>query len=699
MSTLAIGKTLLGGKYRIERVLGQGGFGITYLACHTMLDKRVAIKEFFPQSFCNRDSSTSRVVLGTLSAAELVERFRLKFIKEARNISRLSHSAIVQIHDIFEENDTAYYVMDYIEGESLSALVRREGPLASARALHLVRCVGDALSYIHGLKMNHLDVKPANIMLSQATGQPTLIDFGLAKQYDEGGHQTTSTPVGISHGYAPMEQYNIGGVSLFSPETDIYALGATLYYLLSGETPTEAPKLINEELTFPATIPANLVAPIRRAMSPAKRDRYSSVADFLQALETPAALADEPETSFDEPAVEATVVDETPKSTPQPTPKPAPQPKPQPAPQSAPQSAAVKENPITPTPKKKGSKKWLWTVVILLLVAGGFWGGRTAMTHLREQQAIADSITLAEQAAEQDTAIVLEVSPEAEQTIQATTQSAEQERLAQEKVEKDKAEKECLAEEKAAKEQAEKERLAEEKAAKEKAEEERLAAEKAERERLAAEQAAKEKAEKERREREARETAEKAEREQLAREAANKTYKVGDYYNVNGKEGVVFYVDASGKHDKIVSLTQSRGKLQWSSNESEQKRLIGASSKTNGAANMQAVQQRPNWRTDYPAFAWCANLGSGWYLPAIEELKLFTLNKSVHDAVNRTLATKGGTRLYNKRDSGKWYCSSTEENRQYSDGEFGAWSVSMIGVHTNRGSKYGDGYVRAVSAF
>ncbi|MBR3846281.1 MAG: serine/threonine protein kinase [Alistipes sp.] len=323
MSTLAIGKPLLGGKYRIERVLGQGGFGITYLACHTMLDKRVAIKEFFPQSFCNRDSSTSRVVLGTLSAAELVERFRLKFIKEARNISRLSHSAIVQIHDIFEENDTAYYVMDYIEGESLSALVRREGPLASARALHLVRCVGDALSYIHGLKMNHLDVKPANIMLSQATGQPTLIDFGLAKQYDEGGHQTTSTPVGISHGYAPMEQYNIGGVSLFSPETDIYALGATLYYLLSGETPTEAPKLINEELTFPTTIPANLVAPIRRAMSPAKRDRYSSVADFLQALETPAASAEEPETSFDEPAVEDTVVDEEKqKPTPKPTPKP-----------------------------------------------------------------------------------------------------------------------------------------------------------------------------------------------------------------------------------------------------------------------------------------------------------------------------------------------------------------------------------------
>ncbi|MBQ6882285.1 MAG: protein kinase [Alistipes sp.] len=665
MSTLAIGKTLLGGKYRIERVLGQGGFGITYLACHTMLDKRVAIKEFFPQSFCNRDSSTSRVVLGTLSAAELVERFRLKFIKEARNISRLSHSAIVQIHDIFEENDTAYYVMDYIEGESLSALVRREGPLASARALHLVRCVGDALSYIHGLKMNHLDVKPANIMLSQATGQPTLIDFGLAKQYDEGGHQTTSTPVGISHGYAPMEQYNTGGVSLFSPETDIYALGATLYYLLSGETPTEAPKLINEELTFPATIPANLIAPIRRAMSPAKRDRYSSVADFLQALETPAASANEQETSFDEPAVEATAVDETPKSTSKPTPKPAPQPKPQPtpqpAPQSAPQSAAVKEHPITPTPKKKGSKKWLWTIVILLLVAAGFWGGRTAMTHLREQQAIADSIALAE--------------AERAAFVQDSTEKAN--------AAAEKAEKERLAKEKAAEEK----RLAEEKAAKEKAEQERLAAEKAE---------------KERREREAREAAEKETEERFAPmvnagKGRDGVYRVGDYYNVNGKEGVVFYVDASGRHGKIVSMTQSSGELEWSSNTSEQKQLIGASSETDGAANMQAVQQRPNWRADYPAFAWCANLGSGWYLPAIEELELFTLNNSVHDAVNRTLAAKGGTRLYNKGET-KSYWSSTEENRQYS-GYSCAWYVNMGDGYPYNANKSNYNYVRAVSAF
>ncbi len=598
MSTLAIGKTLLGGKYRIERVLGQGGFGITYLACHTMLDKRVAIKEFFPQSFCNRDSSTSRVVLGTLSAAELVERFRLKFIKEARNISRLSHSAIVQIHDIFEENDTAYYVMDYIEGESLSALVRREGPLASARALHLVRCVGDALSYIHGLKMNHLDVKPANIMLSQATGQPTLIDFGLAKQYDEGGHQTTSTPVGISHGYAPMEQYNIGGVSLFSPETDIYALGATLYYLLSGETPTEAPKLINEELTFPATIPANLVAPIRRAMSPAKRDRYSSVADFLQALETPAASAEEPETSFDEPAVEATVVDETPKSTPKPTPKPAPQPKPQPtpqpAPQSAPQSAAVKEHPITPTPKKKGSKKWLWTVVILLLVAGGFWGGRTAMTHLREQQAIADSIALAE--------------AERAAFVQDSTEKAN---AAAEKAEKDRLAKEKAAEEK---------RLAEEKAAKEKSEQERLAAEKAERER---------------REREAREAAEKAERERLAREeAARQAAARASRGSINGHEWVDLGLSVKWATCNVGASSPSEYGNYYAWGETRTKSEYDEENSKTYNKSMGDIAGNPNYD------AARANWGSSWRLPTKAEFR------ELKDKCTWTWTSQGGHNGY-----------------------------------------------------
>ena len=118
MQQLSIGTLLQGGKYRIERVLGQGGFGITYLAVQSLLERKVCIKEFFYREYCERDEETSHVTLGTQSNQELVERFLNKFLKEARTISQLEHANIIHIHDIFNENNTAYYVMDYIEGES-----------------------------------------------------------------------------------------------------------------------------------------------------------------------------------------------------------------------------------------------------------------------------------------------------------------------------------------------------------------------------------------------------------------------------------------------------------------------------------------------------------------------------------------------------------------------------------------------------
>lgn len=118
MQQLSIGTLLQGGKYRIERVLGQGGFGITYLAVQSLLERKVCIKEFFYREYCERDEETSHVTLGTQSNQELVERFLNKFLKEARTISQLEHANIIHIHDIFKENNTAYYVMDYIEGES-----------------------------------------------------------------------------------------------------------------------------------------------------------------------------------------------------------------------------------------------------------------------------------------------------------------------------------------------------------------------------------------------------------------------------------------------------------------------------------------------------------------------------------------------------------------------------------------------------
>ena len=284
MQHLQPNTTLQGGKYKIERVLGQGGFGITYLATDIALDRKVAVKEFFPKDYCDRNGSTSHITIGTESAAEFVQKLKAKFLKEVRNIAKLDHPGIIRIHAAFEENNTAYYVMDYIEGENLAEMVQHGGPLPEQRAISYIEKVGEALQYIHDRHINHLDIKPANIMVRREDDRPILIDFGLSKQYDTEGQQTSTTPTGISHGYAPMEQYNDGGVKEFSPQTDIYSLAATLYFLLSGVTPPQATKLVDEDLTFPQSIPANLIDPISKGMATSRKQRYDAVDKFLAQL-------------------------------------------------------------------------------------------------------------------------------------------------------------------------------------------------------------------------------------------------------------------------------------------------------------------------------------------------------------------------------------------------------------------------------
>ena len=281
---LQSGRLLQGGKYRIERVLGQGGFGITYQAVQVALNRKVAIKEFFMKEYCNRDSETSHVSIPSEGSKELVGKFRQKFIKEAQNIAALNHPHIIRIHDIFEENGTAYYVMEYCDKGSLGDLVKRQGALDESEALRYIRQVADALGYIHERKMNHLDVKPGNILLDE-NRNAVLIDFGLSKRYDEEGNQTSTTPVGISHGYAPMEQYKKGGVGTFSPATDIYSLGATLYKLITGNTPPEASEVMEEGLpALPANVSAPIVKAIDSAMQPRKKDRPQSIDEFLGML-------------------------------------------------------------------------------------------------------------------------------------------------------------------------------------------------------------------------------------------------------------------------------------------------------------------------------------------------------------------------------------------------------------------------------
>ena len=277
------GTLLQGGRYRIDRVLGQGGFGITYLGEHVMLGNKLAIKEFFMKDLCNRDAETSGVSVGSDGSREIVERFRMKFIKEARSIYRLRHKHIIHVIDVFEENGTAYYVMEHVGGGSLADKVA-SGALPEADAVRYIRQVASALEYVHSMNVMHLDVKPANILLSEGDNA-ILIDFGLAKQYDNEGHQTSTTPVGISHGYAPLEQYRRGGVSTFSPATDIYSLGATLYKLVTGLTPPEASDVYDDGLPpMPETISVTVREAIEKAMQPRRKERPQSIAEFISLL-------------------------------------------------------------------------------------------------------------------------------------------------------------------------------------------------------------------------------------------------------------------------------------------------------------------------------------------------------------------------------------------------------------------------------
>ena len=280
--------SLQGGRYRIVRMLGSGGFGITYLGTQTGLERNIVIKEFFMTDYCLRDEYSNLITVPTVSNVEFVERFKDKFLKEARHIAQLKHPNIVNIIDVFEENGTAYYVMDFIEGGSLAEKVQSEGSLPENVAKRYILQIADALNYIHQRYMNHLDVKPGNIMLSR-NDNAILIDFGLSKQYDsQTGHQTSTTPVGISHGYAPMEQYKEGGVSEFSPETDIYSLGATLYYLLTGARPPVSQEINEDGLPLDQLKAKNIswptISAIINAMKPRRKERTHDINTFIAEL-------------------------------------------------------------------------------------------------------------------------------------------------------------------------------------------------------------------------------------------------------------------------------------------------------------------------------------------------------------------------------------------------------------------------------
>ena len=287
MDALQPDSTLQSGKYRIIKKLGQGGFGITYLAENTLLEGKVAIKEFFFKEYCERDNATCHVTIPTSGNREIVECFKQKFIKEAKTIFRLNHPNIVRIHDVFEENGTAYYVMEYIEGESLGDMVKRRGAIPEAEALGYVKDAASALEYIHSKNINHLDIKPGNLMKRKEDGRIIVIDFGVAKQYaaviSEG-----CTPACISYGYSPAVLYRKNGEQSFSPQSDVYALAATLFKLLTGNTPPEAIEVLGEGLPVAELqekhISRSVISAIAMAMK-GRHERTQSIVEFVSNLE------------------------------------------------------------------------------------------------------------------------------------------------------------------------------------------------------------------------------------------------------------------------------------------------------------------------------------------------------------------------------------------------------------------------------
>lgn len=254
--------------------------------------------------FCNRDENTSHITVATQSNKELVDKLRKKFIEEAKAIFKMNHPNIVKVHDIFEENDTAYYVMDYIDGKSLGDIVKQRGPLPEAEAVGYIRQVADALKYVHSLNRLHLDIKPGNVMVD-ATGHAMLIDFGASKHYDMESGENTSTLMGVNtKGYAPVEQ-STQSFTKFSPATDIYALGATLYKMLTGITPPDANLLMAKEETLaplPSCISKSTHNAVLKAMTLIRADRPQTIDVFLGLLDSKAVYNSDDEATMCEEA-------------------------------------------------------------------------------------------------------------------------------------------------------------------------------------------------------------------------------------------------------------------------------------------------------------------------------------------------------------------------------------------------------------
>lgn len=232
--------------YRLERVLGHGGFGITYLATDLSLDQKVAIKEYYPREFAVRDSTKTIHATGSGEDRDNFAWGLDRFREEAKTLARFSHPNVVAVRRLFEANGTSYIVMDFCEGAPLDQIIKRDAPLSKSVLEGLFMSLLDGLEHIHAAGVMHRDIKPANIFI-RADGSPVLLDFGAARQALV-SHSRSMTSLATAH-YAAFEQYSTHGKQ--GAWTDIYGLAATLYHAATGEKPKDSPDRILEDTLEP----------------------------------------------------------------------------------------------------------------------------------------------------------------------------------------------------------------------------------------------------------------------------------------------------------------------------------------------------------------------------------------------------------------------------------------------------------------
>jgi serine/threonine-protein kinase len=297
---LPVGHYLQSKKYQLLQVVGQGGFGITYKgllftevkgplgAIETEVP--ISIKEYFFKDYCLRAPDGVSVDVHSETGQLLFRKFKEKLIKEARILSEVHHPHIVNVLDVFEENNTAYIAMEYISGYSLKYLLERDGILAEDKVLKYTHQIGEALHFVHEKNILHLDVKPSNILIDK-NDNARLIDFGVSKRYDMEDKETSTTMLTLSKGFASIEQYDNEGTLLFSPRPDIYSLGATMYNLLTGKIPTESILRATRSFRKPSELNPSVTRGTERVILKAMQinpaDRFATVAEMLAALGKP----------------------------------------------------------------------------------------------------------------------------------------------------------------------------------------------------------------------------------------------------------------------------------------------------------------------------------------------------------------------------------------------------------------------------